>query len=60
MAKEMFNYEFYDVETDELFFVQEENLEKAKEIANEYFNNPKFLGNVYDDVSAEMLGYDTY
>ena len=56
----MKNYEFYDNDTGEKFFVQEENLEKAKATAQDYFENPKFCGNVYDDVTAEMLGYDTY
>lgn len=56
----MKNFMFYDNETGETFFVQEETLEKAKETASEYFNEPKYQNVWYDDYAAEQLGYDTY
>lgn len=54
------NYKFYDNETGEIFFVQAENLQKAIEIANDYFEAPQFTREIYDDEEAEVLGYDTY
>lgn len=55
----MTTYHFYDRETSEEFFVEEETLELAKQVAREYFENPKYLGKV-DEYTANMLGYDTY
>lgn len=57
---ELKNYKFYDNETGEIFFVQAENLQKAVEIANDYFEAPQFTREIYDDEEAEVLGYDTY
>lgn len=54
------NYKFYDDETGEIFFVQAENLQKAVEIAKDYFEEPQFTREIYDDEEAEILGYDTY
>lgn len=55
----MKNYLFHDDETGEDFFVQEESLSKANEIAHEYFKRPFFTDEM-NDAEAEMYGYDTY
>lgn len=55
----MKNYLFYDEETGEYFFVQNESLWKANEIAHKYFKRP-FSIDEMDDAEAEMYGYDTY
>lgn len=55
----MTTYHFYDEETGEEFFVEEETLELAKQIARENFESPKYLGEV-DYFIADLLGYDTY
>lgn len=61
MAKrEMLNYKFEDVETGEIFFVQQYSLEEAIEDAKKWFKEPVFLREIYEDEEAEMLGYDTY
>lgn len=51
----MKNYLFYDEETGEHFFVQDESLWKANETAHKYFKRPFSI-----DAEAEMYGYDTY
>ena len=56
----MKNFMFQDNDTGIIFFVQEKTLEKAKEIASEYFNEPKYQNICYNDYAAEQLGYDTY
>ena len=61
------NYLFIDNETGEQFFVElradegtdEELMDKAMEIAADYFDEPEFIG-IVDGETAEMLGYDTY
>ena len=53
------NYLFYDEETGEYFFVQDESLWKANETAHKYFKRP-FSIDEMDDAEAEMYGYDTY
>jgi hypothetical protein len=59
----MTNYLFEDNETGDRFFVQEENFEKAFEIAVGIYEGEEpsltLLGE-YDDDEAEWLGYDTY
>ena len=55
----MKNYLYYDEETGENFFVQDESLWKANEIAHKYFKCPFFIDEM-DDTEAEMCGYDTY
>jgi hypothetical protein len=55
----MKNYLFYDEETGEYFFVQDESLWKANETAHKYFKRP-FSIDEMDDAEAEMYGYDTY
>lgn len=55
----MTNYKFYDEETGEEFFVQEETLWKANEVAHKYFKRPFYQGE-YTDQEAEWLGLDTY
>ena len=57
--KIMKNYLFYDEETGEYFFVQDESLWKANETAHKYFKRP-FSIDEMDDTEAEMYGYDTY
>lgn len=55
----MKNYLFYDEETGEHFFVQDESLWKANETAHKYFKRPFFIDEM-DDAEAEICGYDTY
>lgn len=55
----MRNFLFRDEETGEEFFVQEDTLEKAKEIANDIFSEPTFIS-IFSDVEAEWAGLDTY
>lgn len=55
----MRNFLFRDEETGEEFFVQEDTLEKAKEIANDIFSEPTFIS-IFSDVEAECAGLDTY
>lgn len=55
----MLNYWFMDLSIAEDFFVQAESLEKAKKIAETYFDEPEFFC-VVDDEEAEMWGFDTY
>ena len=50
---------FVDEDTGEEFFVQCVGKRKAKEIANKYFEDPTYLGIVYD-YTAEQMGLDTY
>ena len=50
---------YYDKVTGEYFFVEEETLEKAWDVATEYYDEPRFIRAV-DYFEAEMLGYDTY
>jgi len=54
-----YNYLFTDEETGEDFIVYERTIEKAKEVAKEYFNEPKYCDKL-TDYEAEVLGYDTY
>ena len=55
----MRNFLFRDEETGEEFFVQEDTLEKAKEIASDVFSEPTFIA-IFSDVEAECAGLDTY
>ena len=55
----MRNFLFRDEETGEEFFVQEDTLEKAKEIASDIFAEPTFIS-ILSDVEAEWAGLDTY
>lgn len=55
----MENYLFYDEETGEYFFVQDESLWEANKIAHKYFKRPFFIDEM-NDAEAEMYGYDTY
>jgi len=55
----MKNYLFSDNYTGEEFIVQAINLNKAKEIAKEYFTDPCCI-NILSEEHAEMLGLDTY
>lgn len=55
----MRNFLFRDEETGEEFFVQEDTLEKAKEIASDIFSEPTFIS-IFSDVEAEWAGLDTY
>ena len=67
MAHTYIDYRFIDNETGEQFFVElrtdegtkEELMERAMEIAAEYFEEPEFIEIVTSE-TAEMLGYDTY
>ena len=52
-------WEFTDLYTGEDFFVEADTIEKAMDIANEYFEEPKCYGTVPEEY-AEMMGYDTY
>jgi hypothetical protein len=56
----MKNFQFFDKDTEEIFFVQAKTLEEAKEIAHNFFDNPKYCNIYYSDYVAEQLGYDTY
>ncbi len=49
---QMKNYLFYDEETGEHFFVQDESLWKANETAHKYFKRPFFIDEM-DDAEAE-------
>lgn len=53
------DYLFFDEETGENFFVETNSLDKAVEIAREYFDDPTFV-EVYTVAEAELLGFDTY
>lgn len=53
------DYLFMDVESGEEFFVECEEFEEAKSIAETYFEKPRFLYTV-DPEMAEMMGFDTY
>ena len=56
----MRNSLFYDEETGEKFFVQENNgLSAANEIAHQYFKRPFFMTDM-NDAEAEVYGFDTY
>ena len=55
----MTNYWFIDNETGEEFFVQTDDINKAKETAKTYFQKPILL-DIVDDEIAEMYGFDTY
>ena len=69
--KEYIDFLFTDEETGEDFFVKlsynpetqpnaiKDLYPKAKEIAKENFEQPKFLG-VYSKEDADILGLDTY
>ena len=52
-------WEFTDLYTGEDFFVEADTIEKAINIANEYFEEPKCYGTVPEEY-AEAMGYDTY
>ena len=54
-----YNWMFWDEESGEEFIVYERTLEKAKVVAKEYFNKPKF-DHKMTDFEAEMSGLDTY
>lgn len=60
----MLNYLFYDNETGEYFYVQEESLEAAWVILEEECEGDlemvDFTGEFHSDYIAEMMGYDTY
>ena len=65
---EYLDCKFYDNETGEVFFVEEQKKEgeeyadfvnKCEEIAQENFDYPEFLG-LYTQEDAELLGFDTY
>ena len=55
----MIDFLFMESETEELFIVQESNLEAAMETAREYFDEPIFIRELTEE-EAEDLGYDTY
>lgn len=54
-------YWFQDDITGEEFFVEIEvfNLQKAYEVAHQYFEKPRFIGLV-TELQAEIMGLDTY
>ena len=55
----MYTYYFEDLETGENFFVECETIPKAIDIAETYFQRPRFLGIVSTEW-AEIMGFDTY
>ena len=55
----MKTYLFYESESEEEFFVEAENVKKAKAKAKQYFKDPVFDCEV-TEYEAEMLGLDTY
>lgn len=55
----MKNYLYRDNETGEEFYVQADCRYQADEIAQGWFNDPKFLC-IHNDEAAERYGYDTY
>lgn len=50
---------FDDEASGEDFFVDRDTLEEAIKVANEYFEDPKFIS-VISDEEAEYWGLDTY
>lgn len=55
----MKNYLFYTSDG-EPFFVQEETAEEAVEVAVELFGMDITLEDVYDNLTADIIGYDTF
>lgn len=55
----MMDYLFKDMETGEEFFVETDSKEKAIETAKIYFEEPRYLMQLYPE-EADILGYDTY
>ena len=57
--KEEYYHYFWDDESGEEFYVLTDTEENAKEIAEKYFENPKYDG-IVEDWVAEISGYDVY
>ena len=55
----MYTILFTDKITGEDFFVEANSIKEAKTIAQNYFEEPRFV-DVVSEEYAEMCGYDTY
>ena len=56
----MKNFLFEDMDNGGYFFVEADTIKEAWDIVDELDFQCHYTGQIYTDIEAEILGYDTY